>query len=42
MNLQGRNRRANIENRHADTVGGAEGGTNWESRIDTAICEIGS
>ena len=27
-------RDADIENGHVDTVGGGEGGTNWEMRID--------
>ena len=35
MNLfQGRNRDADVENKHVDTVGEGEGGTNWEISID--------
>ena len=32
--MQGRNTDTNIENRHVDTVGEREGGTNWESSIE--------
>ena len=32
--MQGRNRDEDVENRHVDTVGEGEGGTNWEIRID--------
>ena len=32
--LQGRNRDADVENRHVDTGGEGEGGTNWEIRND--------
>ena len=33
--LQGRNRDIDVENGFVDTVGEGEGGTNWESSIDT-------
>ena len=33
--LQGSNRDTNIEKRLADPVGEGEGGTNWESSIET-------
>ena len=39
--LQGRNRDADVENRHVDTEREGKGGTNWEIRIDiyTLPCE---
>ena len=32
--LQDRNRKADVEDRRVDTVGGEEGGMNWENRFD--------
>ena len=43
MNLfAGQEERCGCRGRMCVHVAGGEGGTNWESRIDTAICEIGS
>ena len=32
--LQGKNRKADVVNRHVDIVGEGEGGTNWECDVD--------
>ena len=37
---QGRNRDTDIEKRHVDTVEEGEGGTNWESNIETYTITI--
>ena len=35
--FQGRDRGADIANRHVDTAGGGVGGMNWERRVDVYI-----